>query len=60
MTEKIVLKVEYFSTHVGLEKNKVKAEEEKISAEDSKIEVWVVPTNEELMIIKDTYAIVNK
>lgn len=31
-----------------------------ISGKDSKIEVWVVPTNEELMIIKDTYAIVNK
>ena len=31
-----------------------------ISGKDSKIEVWVMPTNEELMIIKDTYAIVNK
>ena len=31
-----------------------------ISSKDSKIDVWVVPTNEELMIIKDTYAIVNK
>ncbi len=31
-----------------------------ITSKDSKIDVWVVPTNEELMIIKDTYAIVNK
>ena len=30
-----------------------------ITAKDSKIEAWVVPSNEELMIIKDTYAIVN-
>ena len=29
-----------------------------ISAKTSKIPVWVVPTNEELMIIKDTYKIV--
>ena len=29
-----------------------------ISAKDSKVEVWVVPTNEELMIIKDTYKFV--
>ncbi len=29
-----------------------------ISAEDSSVTVWVVPTNEELMIIKDTYEIV--
>ncbi len=30
-----------------------------ISAKSSKVPVWVVPTNEELMIIKDTYKIVN-
>ena len=28
-----------------------------ISSKKSKIDVWVVPTNEELMIIKDTYAL---
>ena len=28
--------------------------EHKISAEDSKVEVWIVPTNEELMIAQDT------
>ncbi len=31
-----------------------------ISAKSSKIDVWVVPTNEELMIIKDTYKIVTE
>ena len=31
-----------------------------ISTKASKVPVWVVPTNEELMIIKDTYEIVNK
>ena len=30
-----------------------------ISAKSSKVPVWVVPTNEELMIIKDTYKIIN-
>ena len=30
-----------------------------ISSKASKVPVWVVPTNEELMIIKDTYEIVN-
>ena len=29
-----------------------------ISSKDSKVPVWVVPTNEELMIIKDTYKFV--
>ena len=28
-----------------------------ISSKKSKIDIWVVPTNEELMIIKDTYAL---
>ncbi len=31
----------------------------KISAPDSKVEVWVVPTNEELLIARDTLALVN-
>ena len=32
--------------------------EHKISAADSKVEVWVVPTNEELMIAQDTAELV--
>ena len=35
-------------------------QEGKISSKSSKVDVWVVPTNEELMIIKDTYKIVSK
>ena len=31
-----------------------------ITTDDSKIPVWVVPTNEEIMIIRDTYEIINK
>ncbi len=31
----------------------------KISADDSKVEVWVVPTNEELLIARDTLALVS-
>lgn len=31
-----------------------------ITTDDSKIPVWVVPTNEEIMIIRDTYMIINK
>lgn len=33
---------------------------QKISAPDSKVEVWVVPTNEELLIARDTKEIVEK
>ena len=31
-----------------------------ITTDDSKIPVWVVPTNEEVMIVRDTYKIINK
>ncbi|MBR4224484.1 MAG: acetate kinase, partial [Oscillospiraceae bacterium] len=32
----------------------------KISAPDSKVEVWVVPTNEELLIARDTLELIGK
>ena len=41
------------------EANRVRGKEQKISAPDSKVEVWVVPTNEELMIAQDTAELVN-
>ncbi len=42
------------------EANDFRGEERCITTSHSKIPVWVVPTNEELMIAKDTYNIVNK
>ena len=41
------------------ERNKVRGKEMRISTDDSKVQVWVVPTNEELMIAKDTAELVN-
>ena len=41
------------------EKNNVRGKECVISADDSKVQVWVVPTNEELMIAQDTAELVN-
>ncbi len=38
----------------------VHGELKKISAPDSKVEVWVVPTNEELLIARDTKELVEK
>jgi acetate kinase len=40
------------------EKNKIRGEEKEISSENSKVKVWVVPTNEELMIARDTLALI--
>ena len=43
---------------LDLVKNKVRVKEMVISAEDSKVKVLLIPTNEELMIARDTYNIV--
>ena len=45
---------------IDLVKNKVKGKETIISREDSKVKILLVPTNEELMIARDTYDIVRK
>lgn len=42
------------------ELNNVRGKEQKISAEDSKVEIWVVPTNEELLIARDTLEVISK
>lgn len=41
-------------------KNKVRGQETEISSDDSKVKLLLIPTNEELMIAKDTYRIVTK
>ena len=38
--------------------NNVRGEEKEISTKDSKVKVWIVPTNEELVIARDTKEIV--
>ena len=42
------------------EKNNIRGEEVKLSTDSSKIDVYVIPTNEELMIAEDTYNLINK
>ncbi len=58
--EEICKKLAFLGLKLDIEKNKSKNIEDRISLEDSKIDVWVVPTNEELMIARDTEKIVNE
>ncbi len=44
----------YLGLELDLEANNVKAVEREISKPESKVKVWIVPTDEELMIAKDT------
>ena len=50
--------LEWLGVKIDLEKNNCRGEEQEISTPDSKIKVWIVPTNEELVIARDTKTIV--
>ena len=51
--------MEYMGIKIDAELNdKFSGQEHEISTADSKVKVWIVPTNEELMIARDTLSIV--
>ncbi|MDO5441721.1 MAG: acetate kinase [Bacillota bacterium] len=50
--------LENLGIKIDLEANNVRGEDKDLSAEDSKVKVLLIPTNEELMIARDTYEIV--
>ena len=52
--KKICENLEWMGVKIDLENNKLRGEEIKISDDSSKIAVYVVPTNEELVIARDT------
>ena len=47
-------KLEFMGVKIDVEANNVRGEEKEISDPDSKVKVYLVPTNEELMIAKET------
>ena len=49
----------FMGVKIDPEKNNCRGKEVKISTDDSAVQVWVVPTNEELMIAQDTAELVN-
>ena len=53
-----------YLTYLGLEidanKNSIRGEEVKISTDSSKVNVYVIPTNEELAIARDTLAVISE
>ncbi|MCH4171991.1 MAG: acetate kinase [Lactobacillus sp.] len=54
MRARIVNKLSFLGAKIDNERNDVMAKERIISADDSKVKVLLVPTNEELMIARDT------
>ena len=51
-------KLEFMGVKIDVEANNVRGVEKEISAPDSKVKVYLVPTNEELMIAKETARLV--
>ena len=57
MREHMVAGLEFMGVKMDTEKNKVRGKETDVSAADSKVKILVIPTDEELMIAKDTQAL---
>lgn len=51
-------KLEFMGVKLDVEANNMRGEEKEISTPDSKVKVYVVPTNEELMIAKETQRLI--
>lgn len=51
--------LEFLGTKIDEDKNHIRGEEVEISTPDSKVKMFVIPTNEELVIARDTLNIVN-
>ena len=54
LREQVLRDLTYLGVTADLAANNSRGEEVRISGADSKVEVWVVPTNEEIMIARDT------
>lgn len=58
--KQIIDKLKVLGIEIDDEKNNVRGKETLISSDSSKVPVWVIPTDEELMIAKDTYKFINE
>lgn len=56
----IIEKLAPLGIKIDVEKNNIRGKFAKINSDDSAVEIYVIPTNEELMIAKDTMDIINR
>lgn len=57
--KKIADQLSYFGLAVDASRNDVRGKERKISPDNAAVDVLVVPTNEELMIVRDVQRLAN-
>lgn len=60
LREAVLDGMEFLGMELDKEKNKLRGNEREISTEKSKVKILVIPTNEELVIARDTLEIVSK
>lgn len=58
MREKVCNNLDYLGVSIDIDKNNVRGKEIDVSTDNAKTRVLVIPTNEELMIARDTYEII--
>jgi acetate kinase len=58
--ENICKDLDFLGIKMDVEKNKVRGKEVDVSAPDSKIKIFIIPTNEELVIARDTLRLSKK
>jgi acetate kinase len=54
--ERVCTSLTYLGVEFDAERNNIQGKEREITASFSKVKVWVIPTNEELMIARETMA----
>ena len=60
LREEICKNFEYLGVKIDHDANNVRGKEVKISTPDSKVNVYIIPTNEELAIARDTIEVISK
>jgi acetate kinase len=58
LREKICADLDYLGIKLDAEKNNVRGKATEINADDSKVKIFIIPTNEELVIARDTKELV--
>lgn len=51
--------LKFMGVEIDIEANNIRSEEKVVSKPESKVKIYVIPTNEELMIAKETQKLVN-
>ena len=58
--ESVCSDLDYLGIKIDAEKNNVRGKEVDVAAADSKVRIFVIPTNEELVIARDTFQLATK